>query len=175
MHSDTYGEIVSVGMAFVFNVIILVIAIAMPLSLRPRKSPPNYEKSLGDSFVVLRMSSKWSKYYYTIFVIRRVFFVLTVFFLEDYLLLQVFLFLLGNLGYLMYLIYGKPLIVGLKLEIFNEMCNLCLSYLMIFYTGLINDSQLEIEMGYAFVGVFLLNVVTNFLILGVSSVIMLFK
>jgi hypothetical protein len=127
-------------MGFVFNIVILLIAIMMPIALSTRKVVPNYQHSLGDSFIVLRMSSPWTKYYYTIFVMRRVFFVLTVFFLEDYLFLQVFLFLLGNIAYLIYLIYGKPLIEGLKLEIFNEICNLCLSYMMLFYTGMINDS-----------------------------------
>jgi len=57
---------------------------------------------------------------------------------SEYLWLQILLFLLQNIMYIIYLIYTRPLSEGIEIEISNEIFTLALSYFMIIYTDFVS-------------------------------------
>lgn len=48
--------------------------------------------------------------YHSVFIFRRLFFVFTVFVLDGHQYIQIILFILANLFYLIFLLLGKPLL-----------------------------------------------------------------
>ena len=67
--------------------------------------------------------------------------------------------------YLSYLVSGKPKYGMLKMEAFNEFCTLSLSYMMLLYTDFLEEYSLRNHISFAFLGVFGLNLVVNFLVI----------
>ena len=129
---------------------------------------------LGEAGLFFNTKSKAYIFYYSIFIFRRLVFVMTVFFLSNVLYLQIVIFIHGNILYLIYLIYGKPITEGLYVEVFNEVITLLLSIFLVVFTDFVDDPYLKYEAGFAFIALFILDVAVNFALIikvGVSSII----
>ncbi|CDW88273.1 UNKNOWN [Stylonychia lemnae] len=74
-------------------------------------------------------------------------------------------FMFFNLIYTIYLIYGSPLVEGLGVEIFNEICNLTLSYFIMIYSDFLDDPITKYRSGYVFISIFVFNMLTNLVII----------
>eukprot|EP00347_Sterkiella_histriomuscorum_P019177 403342641 len=106
------------------------------------KSIKKYLNELRDPLINGKLSSAL---YYTIFAIRRLFFIFIVQACEDYLFIQLLLFILSNLAYLIYLTSYRPINEGLYVEIFNELVTLIISYKILMYTDFVLDLDLKIK------------------------------
>ena len=101
-----------------------------------RWGDPEFEDRYGAVFEGLRRETKLALLYPAIFIIRRVLFaVVAILFAED-VIVQIFSLLVFSTLQVLYLVQVKPFIEPLMqgLEIFNEVCTLALSYVMICLT-----------------------------------------
>ncbi len=89
-------------------------------------------------------------------------FVATVFYLGEFPYFQIIIFILGNIVYLLYLMYWKPILLGLYIEVFNEIITLILSVFLLIFTDFVDDPHLKYKAGYGFIALFILDVIVNF-------------
>ncbi len=114
---------------------------------------------------ILNYKNKSYIFYYSTLILRRLVFVLTIFYLSEYLYFQIVIFILGNILYLLYLIYGKPISTGLYIEVFNEVITLILSVFLLIFTDFVKDADIKYRTGYAFIVLFIIDVIVNFVLL----------
>lgn len=110
------------------------------------------------------ISKRSSLLYHLIFVLRRLFFVINVFLLSDYLAIQLICFMLTNILYLIYLLNFRPL-ESVSMEVFNEVTTLILSYFMLIYTDFVPNANIKNLFSFVFIIVFCLNILTNILLI----------
>ena len=58
-----------------------------------------------------------------------------------------------------------PLIEDYRIEIFNELCTLSLSYFIMIYTDYLDDPYIKFKSGNVFIGVFIFNMFVNLIII----------
>ena len=165
---NSYGDYVSIAFGIMFLVINIAFAIGFPIYLYIKKDEEeNGISQLYFSEIIENLNPcKLSRvFYHSSFIVRRFMFVAITFYLIDYLFLQIILFIYCNLLYLSYLLVYKPITDTLKHEIFNEICTLTLSYIMLMYTDFIQFSDVKYSSSYLFIGIYLVNIGVNLLFL----------
>jgi hypothetical protein len=108
----------------------------------------------------------WSAqlYYHAIFVLRRFIMVAIIFALEGYVTFQLMGFMLLNLFYTLYVVSYRPLHDQWKFEVFNELSTLLLSTILFSFTDTVSEPTFKYYIsGYAFIGIFGMNVAINIL------------
>ena len=134
------GEYSSLLISGVFMAANLILAIMLPyyiITYRRRGLIEKLESYLGEMVSNLNIESKpiASAFYHFLFFMRRVILVVSVFGVgPTNFAHSIHIFIITNVLYLAYLILGKPRTAGMATELFNEVCNLLISYLMFIYT-----------------------------------------
>lgn len=95
--------------------------------------------------------------------------VISIFTLSNYLVIQIALFVLVNLLYLVYLLNKKVIFEGYRIEIFNEVCNLVCSIMLFIFTDFVDDNKLKYQIGFCFIGIYILNFLVNLVIILIES------
>ena len=93
------------------------------------------------------------------FMLRRLLFVVSVIWLEKYIVFQVFLQMAASEAILIYLYYNSPFETPFlnRMEVLNEcMSVVVLYFLMGFSAAYFQDPQMRYDMGYAFIVCFIL-------------------
>ena len=67
------------------------------------------------------------------------------------------------------MLHRKPIFEGYRIEIFNEVCNLACSIMLFTFTDFVNDNKLKYEIGFCFIGVYILNFLVNLAIVLVEK------
>eukprot|EP00347_Sterkiella_histriomuscorum_P002815 403366702 len=171
--ADTSGEIFSYSISFICMIAIGISSIFLPFLIHKmqykdhRKLMKKYLDDVIEDVKYLRITG-WL--YHSIFIARRFIFALFVFQLEEYVAIQVQIFIFFNLLYIIYLIAGKPTRKERYQEIFNEMCTLTLSYFMFIYCDYVKSSDVKYICGYIFVGIFLFNILVNLTVIFIKGV-----
>jgi len=96
--------------------------------------------------------------------------VISIFTLSNYLVIQIALFVLVNLLYLVYLLNKKVIFEGYRIEIFNEVCNLCCSIMLFIFTDFVEDNKLKYQIGFCFIGIYILNFLVNLSIVLIEKI-----
>lgn len=76
---------------------------------------------------------------------------------------------MANLSYLVYLLLKKPIFEGYRIEVFNEVCNLACSVMLFMFTDFVEDGKLKYEIGFCFIGIYILNFLVNLTIVIVEK------
>eukprot|EP00347_Sterkiella_histriomuscorum_P013197 403365639 len=169
---DIFGEVVSLMFSIFFMIILLLLAFGLPFYLNN-----NYQDLEATQFVekyedivcVLNIQRKSCILYHSIFIIRRILYILIVFGLQEYLTLQIFGFIYCNLFYLIYLIYFNPTIQNRYLEIYNEVVTIILSHFMLIFTDNV-ELPPKHTMSKVYITLFLSNICINVAIIFYQSV-----
>lgn len=98
-------------------------------------------------------------FYYSAFMIRRMIFIAIVFLLDGHLGLQVMLFILTNILYIIYTISSYPLYYQTKFDIFNELCTMVISYMLIVYTDYVDSVDLKYNVGFYIIALIGFNII----------------
>lgn len=99
-------------------------------------------------------------------MVRRIIFIAIVFLLEDHLAIQIMLFILTNILYIIYTIISHPLYHYTKFDIFNELCTILISYLLIVYTDFVDSIDIKYTTGFYIISIIGMNILVQcFLIL----------
>lgn len=107
---------------------------------------------------------------------RRFLYIGIIFVFEDTPQLQLLAFVLSNLAYLIYICRYRPLIEQSPFELFNEMCTLMISILLLLQTQFVADDDIQYYLGgYSFIGIICMNVLVNVLFMVKNAVIGLYK
>eukprot|EP00347_Sterkiella_histriomuscorum_P002622 403367431 len=130
---------------------------------------------LGELVKVLRDRSEAGGLYYGIYYLRRVFFIASVFLLEDYLTVQIQLFILSNIFYIIYLIYFRPITVSYNQEVFNELSTLTISYIMLVFTDFLYDNDMKLLMSHVFIIAYSLNICINLIWVILEAILIIRK
>ncbi|CDW89609.1 UNKNOWN [Stylonychia lemnae] len=165
---STPGDAFSFLFAIIFFGANIFLLLAVPILLIKKQKSHygiQFVRFLNEIYKDLQTNFVSHYFYHSIFVLRRGSFALMVFYLQDWLYLQVLLFIFQNLLYMIYLIYGRPLTGGYGVEIFNELCTLLLSYFMMIYTDYVDDPVTKYQIGYIYIAVFIFNMFMNFLVI----------
>lgn len=131
----------SYALAFIFMLSYLFVCILVPYIAS--KSEKNSKWMTVTLMKDLNITSFMTKHYYSIFLFRRLIFVILVFTSAEYLALQIMIFILTNMLYFIYLIYFKPIENGIVFELINEGKTLVLSYFMLIFTDFMPDHTLN--------------------------------
>jgi hypothetical protein len=140
LEMKSQGDFFSVILALVFLVVNFGMVIALPMGLYvlwQRKNDNKLEHYLSEAVENLRRSKFLSIFYHSGFVIRRLVFVATIFALQGYLCIQLMIFILTNLLYIMYILYAHPIFDGMRTEVFNEVCSLLCSIMLIVFSDFV--------------------------------------
>ena len=117
--------------------------------------------------------TKWNKIipiiYGMTFFIRRVNFIITVMFLNDYLLIQLSLQIAISLINLLFLVKWKPLKSNKK-EIFNEVTILFLSYFALTFTDAEPDPNTRSIYGFVYMCLSLQNILVHLILLLINTI-----
>ena len=105
-----------------------------------------------------------------IFMLRRALFVVAVCALADYTEMQIYLFMLPTIASMTILASVNPLesITANRLEIFNSVSILLMSYCLMAFTPLVLDPQARYTMGFVMVGLTGTNVLTNIIVISID-------
>jgi hypothetical protein len=79
-------------------------------------------------------------------------------------------FILLNSLYLIYILYVRPIIEGLKTEIFNEICSLLCSVMLLIFTDFVDDPEIKFYSGYVFIGIYIINFLVNFIVILIDAI-----
>ena len=155
--------------------ILLLTAITVPLFLlcfylrrKDNWSDERFQETHGTLFEGLKIESKVvSKkmivLYIMSFFLRRVAFVMTVIFMQDYIWFALCVQMYFTFGLLVLLFTWKPLEDKreFRVEVFNELTILLLSYTLISFTNFIHDAEFKNTVGYAYITVSFANIGTH--------------
>ena len=91
----------------------------------------------------------------TMFFLRRITFVMSVIFLEEFVWGQIAIQTFTSLGMMMLIQWHQPFESSFdnKLEVFNELCVLLLTYYAICFTDFILDPEVKNDLGYSYIGI----------------------
>ena len=104
-----------------------------------------------------------ANYFFPFFILRRTIFVLSATYLDTHDVLQLMIFMVTNLLYMLYIAVCRPLDSPVRnnLEIFNESCIMVMTGSLFAYTLYVDDAEAKYNAGWFFIGVFLCNFGVN--------------
>ena len=94
------------------------------------------------------------------FILRRFFFALSLFYLYDYVALQIIFFVLISEFYVIYFVHSRPFVKKSinNQEILNEVTTIFVSYHIVCYTDFVETADGKFMMGYSCIVVIGLNI-----------------
>ena len=147
-------------------ILVVIFPIAMPVYMYKhfkKLESKECKTRIGDLIDELNTKNASCIFYYPFFTFRRCLFVISILFLSNFPLLQIVFFQVCNLVSLMYLCYFLPK-ANKKLnciEIFNELTVWVASLTLPLYTNFIGNANLRYNLGWVFIGLFLMNLSSN--------------
>ena len=108
----------------------------------------------------LKTDSRPSMMYNYYFVLRRFFFTLSLFYMYDYVALQIIVFVLTSEFYVLYFVYCRPFVDNSinNQEILNEVTTIFVSYHIVCFTDFVETATGKFLMGYSCIVVIGLNI-----------------
>eukprot|EP00347_Sterkiella_histriomuscorum_P007200 403349876 len=174
--SSHAGEVLSILIGATFFLLVQSLAIFVPILIwKMQQVPKLYHKihsKLEAILEDLNFKNYWaSMFFHSGFIWRRSMFVFVVFYFEEHLCFQLQIFIISNLIWSVYLFSFKPISTNLWTEVFNEICTLLFSSLMLIYTDWVPYGRIRYQCGYLFIALFVFNITVNIivLLLGVVS------
>ena len=143
--SETF-DILNGLLTILFGPLVLILIVALVYFYSKnyeRWSDTNFKDRFGTVFEGLRTDTKLVLFYTVIFLGRRAAFCVVAIFFKDYLFVQVLCLLVFSTIALTYLLLVKPFVEPRmqRLEIFNEICTLLLTYNMLCFS---EDANLQL-------------------------------
>lgn len=125
----------------------------------------------------LNYKSKASLLYHVFFMLRRLLFAFSAVILTNWPFLQIQTLILQSIFMIIFITTVKPFEDSFmnKLELFNELCILGVSYHLILFTNFNPDVNNQYLAGWSIIGITMLNVITNMSIMIGKSVIRLLQ
>jgi hypothetical protein len=120
----------------------------------------------GIMYEGLKTENKWQVMTNAIFMIRRLVFLFTCFYLVHSVALQILALNFLNLFVMMYTASSKALDLRYnnRLNLFNEICVTVIGWHLMFFTGLVTDLNMQFTMGWSMVAWISFNTGVNILI-----------
>eukprot|EP00347_Sterkiella_histriomuscorum_P007056 403350417 len=173
--SSNAGEVLSLLIGVIFFVLVCSMIFMIPYfvwkMINDQSLSERYNKRLESVVEILELDNKKAAtFFYSSFILRRVFMVFIVFALENYLFLQLQLFILSNLLQITYLINYKPIRDNLQIEIFNEVCTLLTGDIILVYSNWMTYGRVRYQWGYFFNAIYIFNILVNLVIVLVDMI-----
>jgi hypothetical protein len=70
-----------------------------------------------------------------------------------------------------YFVHTKPIYDGYRIELFNEVCTLVCSSLLLILTDIVDNPDIKYKIGYGFIGIYIFNFFINLLVIVVQTMI----
>ncbi|CDW88792.1 cadg domain containing protein [Stylonychia lemnae] len=151
---DESLQILSSLLALVFFILTVLSPIAIAIFINKsfdyiQAEDDLYEKRYGSLWDTLKRDSRKTLFWNVLFLLKRFAFALTAVFMRESPTAQVQIVVYLNLTTMMYVLYTKPFSNPAinKLEIFNEVCVLLISYLSFLFTDYINNPKTQYKIG----------------------------
>lgn len=110
-----------------------------------RLSSPTFSAKFDSLYEGLDMGSRYAMWYYSIFTVRRLIYGISAVALDKHPIVQIAILNVQSTLVIIYLTLVKPFEVSYmnKLEIFNEICILIVSYHMFIFTDFVPDVKIR--------------------------------
>lgn len=118
----------------------------------------------GPIFEMLDLKNKPAALWWSLlFFVRRILFAIGVIFMQDFPVIQIYLFILPTMAVLICLGQVQPLpsLIENRLELSNSFQILLISYCLLTFTKFVDDAGVRYNMGYAIVCLTCLNILYN--------------
>ena len=122
-----------------------------------------FKRKFGDIFHGLNLKNEQATLFYFYFIIRRMIYCLTYYFLEDFLLLQMTILNIGTFTVLLYILKVKPYERKLlnQIELFNEGVILLLTYFCWVFSDNTIDINFKDDIGWLYIYILFLTIFIN--------------
>jgi hypothetical protein len=123
----------------------------------------NFKLYWGSFYEGINIKKKLNVFNNLFFILRRLIFFLTVFFLQNYSSVQLIITIVVNLFMMMYQGYNNPFESKLKnkLNLFNEVCILLSSILFICFSEINKNLDAQYNMGWCLISLIIFNASIN--------------
>lgn len=125
----------------------------------------------GALYYGLKLKTKWQAAFYVIFALRRLIFVIVVFFVnKEYMIFQLLILCYCNLIIIIYLggVYPLESRFMNRLGLFNEGMICCASIHMMFFSEWIDSVEQQFELGYSMIAVIIITIAFNMLVVFIT-------
>lgn len=177
----TPSDIIASILAIVGIIVYLLFPFTVLMFIKRNINELNSKKRhYGSLYADLRTHKLSTALYMVLFMLRRLLFAVSAVFLTRWPLVQVNLLFLQSLTVVLYLLHFRPFEDPImnKLEIFNELCILLVTYPSLLFTGFVSEPLSQYYAGWLMIVFIILNILVNMLAVlyqGLCSLILFIK